>query len=353
MRQATLGATTLICATSLSAPNTPWVSSSQAVFSTNKRAISMSMRALAMRSRLPPRLTSGFPKATRDIPRSIISFKARSAAPISRIQWCTRPGPSRPCAISKPLPMPAMTQLLGRRTFSKCTSPCPYGASKAPNTGNMRVMVTPGASNGTSTIVCCWYLCAVGSDKPIKMATLQFGWPMPVLHHFLPFSTMSSPASVMVACMLVASLEATSGSVMQNAERISPASSGVSHCSFWASLPYFQMTSILPVSGALQLNTSGAISDCPVSSASGAYSALLSPLSSGRKRFQRPSARAFSFSASMRGSNCQVFQSGPASWAAWRSSASKGKMCASMNCWRARRRVRVLGVWWKFMVSCF
>jgi len=37
--------------------------------------------------------------------------------------------------------------------------------------------------------------------------------------------------------MLVASDEATSGSVMQNTERISPASNGVSQRAFCASLP--------------------------------------------------------------------------------------------------------------------
>ncbi|KGC53736.1 hypothetical protein DM75_1833 [Burkholderia mallei] len=51
---------------------------------------------------------------------------------------------------------------------------------------------------------------------------------MPVDHHLRPFSTISSPSSLAVARMFVASDEATSGSVMQNAERISPASSGSS-----------------------------------------------------------------------------------------------------------------------------
>src|SRR3546814_10851102 len=51
---------------------------------------------------------------------------------------------------------------------------------------------------------------------------------MPVDHHFLPLMTTSSPSRIAVACMLVASLDATSGSVMQNAERISTASRGLS-----------------------------------------------------------------------------------------------------------------------------
>ena len=48
---------------------------------------------------------------------------------------------------------------------------------------------------------------------------------------------------------------------------------------------------MLPVSGALQLNTSGAISERPIVSQSGAYSRLVRPAPSslsGKKRFQRP-----------------------------------------------------------------
>jgi hypothetical protein len=41
----------------------------------------------------------------------------------------------------------------------------------------------------------------------------------------------------MELAMLVASDEATSGSVMANEERISPASKGFSHCSFCGSVP--------------------------------------------------------------------------------------------------------------------
>src|SRR3546814_13225324 len=81
---------------------------------------------------------------------------------------------------------------------------------------------------------------------------------MPVDHHFLPLMTTSSPSRIAVACMLVASLDATSGSVMQNAERISPASRGLSQRCLCSSLPYFHHTSLLPVSGALQLKPSGA-----------------------------------------------------------------------------------------------
>ena len=56
--------------------------------------------------------------------------------------------------------------------------------------------------------------------------------------------------------MLVASLEATSGSVIANAERISPASSGVSQRSCCAFVPQRASTSMLPVSLAHQLKVS-------------------------------------------------------------------------------------------------
>ena len=66
---------------------------------------------------------------------------------------------------------------------------------------------------------------------------------------------------------VVASDDATSGSVIANPERISPASNGSSHWRFWNSLAYMCRTSMLPVSGAEQLNTSEAISERPMISA--------------------------------------------------------------------------------------
>ncbi len=59
---------------------------------------------------------------------------------------------------------------------------------------------------------------------------------------------------------------------------------------------------MFPVSGALQLKTSGAMRLRPMISQSGAYSRLESPApnsDSGRKRFQSPAAFAFSLSSSM------------------------------------------------------
>ena len=62
----------------------------------------------------------------------------------------------------------------------------------------------------------------------------------------------------MRVAMLVASEEATSGSVIANAERISARSNGSSHSPSAASLPNWSSTSMLPVSGAAQFRAAGA-----------------------------------------------------------------------------------------------
>jgi hypothetical protein len=99
---------------------------------------------------------------------------------------------------------------------------------------------------------------------------LQSGWPTPVDHHLRPLTTTSSPSTTAVAAMLVASEEATPGSVIVKALRILASSSGSSHCLRCSSVPYVRSTSMLPVSGALQLNTCGDSAERPVSSAIGA-----------------------------------------------------------------------------------
>ena len=102
--------------------------------------------------------------------------------------------------------------------------------------------------------------------------------------------------------MLVASEEATSGSVMAKADRISPASSGRSHWSCCSAVPNMVSTSMLPVSGAEQLQASEAMRLRPITSASGAYSRLVRPgphSGWGWKRFHSPRSRASALSSSM------------------------------------------------------
>ena len=109
--------------------------------------------------------------------------------------------------------------------------------------------------------------------------------------------------------MLRASDDATSGSVMAKADRISPSSSGLSHRSFCSGVPNSIRVSMLPVSGAPQLIASGAITgDQPVISAMEAYSRLDSPASSWWNRFHRPRLRASAFSSS---------RTGGVPWSSW------------------------------------
>ena len=82
------------------------------------------------------------------------------------------------------------------------------------------------------------------------------GSPAPDVHHFSPLMTYSSPSRTAEDAILVASDEATPGSVMPKADLISPLSNGLRYFSLCSSLPYLSRTSILPVSGAEQLKTS-------------------------------------------------------------------------------------------------
>ena len=66
---------------------------------------------------------------------------------------------------------------------------------------------------------------------------VQCGCKMPEVHHLRPLMTYSSPSRLMLHWMLVASEDATSGSVIAKAERISPARSGFSQRSCCAGLP--------------------------------------------------------------------------------------------------------------------
>src|SRR5579864_6959097 len=96
----------------------------------------------------------------------------------------------------------------------------------------MRSIFTPGVSVGTRTIDCCLCLGAVGSVFPMKMEILHRGSPAPEDHHLRPLITYSLPSRRMLDSILVASDEATAGSVMAKQERISPASRGLSQRSF-------------------------------------------------------------------------------------------------------------------------
>ncbi|MNQ16376.1 hypothetical protein D3C85_293740 [compost metagenome] len=98
-------------------------------------------------------------------------------------------------------------------------------------------MRMPLASAGTMTMLCCECLGASGSVLPMVTNTAQRGSAAPEIHHLWPLMTYSSPWRSMRVAMLVASLEATSGSVIAKAERIWPSSSGLSQRALISSEP--------------------------------------------------------------------------------------------------------------------
>ena len=160
------------------------------------------------------------------------------------------------------------------------------------------------------------------------------GFIAPVIHHLRPLRTYSSPSRTIEVSMLVASDDATSGSVIANAERMLPSSSGVSQRSCCSGLPNIASTSMLPVSGAEQLSAGGARWPArPVISASGAYWRLVSPApcsSPGRNRFQSPRSRASARSSWSTGAVDHANGSSIASSWSWKT-CSAGSILAAMK----------------------
>src|SRR3954469_21648609 len=137
----------------------------------------------------------------------------------------------------------------------------------------------------------------------------------------------------MLVPMLVASLLATAGSVIANADRISPSSKGFSQRSCCSASPNWARTSMLPVSGAAQLRAAGASRmQRPVSSASGAYCRFVRPAPSapGRKRFHRPRSRACRRRSCSTGVVLHAHRSGSAETCSSKT-GSDGTMCSSMK----------------------
>ena len=304
------GQATLAIETRCLAALLPCASITAQAFWHSSRAWSISSRDSATCCWSMPWSASGPPNATRELARATIIASARSAAPSARMQWWIRPGPSRAWAAANPPPSSPSTLATGTRTPSNRTSACPCWSCR-PITGRSRTIVTPGVSTGTSTIDCCRYGAASGSVLPIAIRSRQRGSSAPEVHHFRPVMTYSSPSRSILVVMLVASEEATSGSVIANPDRIVPASSGSSHCCFCAGVPIRCSSSMLPVSGAAQLIASGAISRLqPDSSAIGAYSSWVRPDTSGRNRFHSSRRRASALSSSTTGGT--EWSSGPA-----------------------------------------
>ena len=90
------------------------------------------------------------------------------------------------------------------------------------------------------------------------------------MNHLRPLTTQPAPSRSMRVSMLVASDEATSGSLIAKHDRISPASSGSSQRSRYIGVAKSCSSSMLPLSGALQLKTSADHGTRPMISQSGA-----------------------------------------------------------------------------------
>src|SRR5215218_4684501 len=94
----------------------------------------------------------------------------------------------------------------------------PWAPSVYPKTLVDRSIRTPGESRGTRTIDWRWCGSASGSVTPMTIAIRQRGLIAPEDHHLRPWTTYSSPSLMMEVAMLVASDEATAGSVMENTD---------------------------------------------------------------------------------------------------------------------------------------
>src|SRR4051794_9320577 len=130
---------------------------------------------------------------------------------------------------------------------------CSYGCSIV---AMSRTIVTPGVSAGTMSIEARWEVCASGSVTAMtirKSATEALEE-----NHLWPLMTHSSPSSSARVWGSVGSGPGVSGSVIENAERRSPLSSGYRYWSFWSSVPAMARISELPESGAALPNTGGA-----------------------------------------------------------------------------------------------
>src|ERR1700754_4655329 len=68
-----------------------------------------------------------------------------------------------------------------------------------------RLIVSPGVSRGTRTMLCRRCLGASGSVLPITMKILQFGFIAPEMNHLRPLITYSAPSRRIDVAMLAAS----------------------------------------------------------------------------------------------------------------------------------------------------
>ncbi len=172
-RNAMFGTATLIAAISVKAPLAPWLSISQAALSVSRRACSMSMRLvgdpLLDHALLGKRTAEGDARSDPPAHRS----RARSAAPIVRMQWWMRPGPRRAWAMANPPPSSPRRFEAGTRHVVEARARSGPPGRGSRTRAATRTTSRPGVSSGTRTIDCCRCGAASGSVLPITMASAQ------------------------------------------------------------------------------------------------------------------------------------------------------------------------------------
>src|SRR3954452_17699359 len=191
---------------------------------------------------------------------------ARRETPSQRMQWWMRPGPRRCWAIRKPAPSSPSRFSAGTRTSSYRISAWLPSLPNEPSIGcsivpMSRTMFTPGVSAGTMIIEARW--CGRASGSVTAMTIRKSAIEPFVENHLWPLMTNSSPSRTARVRSVVGSDPATPGSVIENADFRSPASSGSSQRSFCSGVAAIARISLLPESGAWLPNAFGASADVP------------------------------------------------------------------------------------------
>ncbi len=210
-------ACTLIIEISWRAARLPAVSIFHAAWSTISRAESISIRDLATKSWTNCFSPSVPPNETRVFARLHISSIARSAAPIARMQWWIRPGPSRSWAITNPPPRVPSRFSSGTRQSSYLISQCP-GPPSWPITDTGRTRLNPGASVGTMIMLA--RLCGGASGSVTTIAIAKSAPTAPDVNHLCPLMTHSPSTSSAREWMFVGSEPDVSGSVIEKQLRL-------------------------------------------------------------------------------------------------------------------------------------
>ena len=270
----------------------PALSISHAVLSTSSRACSTSIRDCAICSRTTPCSASGRSNATRDCARRTIRSIARSAIPISRMQWWIRPGPEPRLGDREPAALLAEQVADGHAHVGERELGVPVLVlvAERPEVPDDR---QPGVSRGTSTIDCC------RCGPALRVGLAHHDEDLAALVGGAGDPPLAAVDDVVVAVAHDAGLDV--GGVRRRDVRLGhrerrtdlARQQRLEPLLLLLRVPNRCSVSMLPVSGAWQLIASGAMSgDQPVTSATAAYSRLDSPEIDGQEQVPQPAAPA-------------------------------------------------------------